>query len=99
MKLQQFRTVGLYRYSGSNCNGRRYELSKKNSRKNNREKCGLYDWIKKNQPLLYKDIEDYFKDFASEVKSKTIMDKKHGRIEKRIYYLLKDLSWLEAQSE
>lgn len=55
--------------------------------------------LKQNQPSLYKDTEDYFNEFAVDISSKTTLDKGHGRIEKREYRLLTDLSWLEQKDE
>ena len=53
--------------------------------------------LKQNQPTLYKDAEDYFKEFSVNIPSKTTIEKGHGRIEKREYQLLTDLSWLEQK--
>lgn len=55
--------------------------------------------LKQNQPTLYKDAEDYFNEFSADIPSKTTLDKGHGRIEKREYQLLTDLSWLEQKYE
>lgn len=55
--------------------------------------------LKQNQPALYKDAEDYFNEFFADIPSKTTLDKGHGRIEKREYQLLTDLSWLEQKDE
>ena len=55
--------------------------------------------LKQNQPTLYKDAEDYFKEFSVNIPSKTTIEKGHGRIEKREYQLLTDLSWLEQKDE
>ena len=55
--------------------------------------------LKQNQPALYKDTEDYFKEFSANISSKTTIEKGHGRIEKREYQLLTDLSWLEQKNE
>lgn len=55
--------------------------------------------LKQNQPSLYKDTEDYFKEFSDDIPSKTILNKGHGRIEKREYRLLTDLSWLEQKAD
>lgn len=51
--------------------------------------------LKQNQPVLYKDTEDYFNEYYKEIPSTTTLDKGHGRIEKREYRLLTDLSWLK----
>ena len=55
--------------------------------------------LKQNQPALYRDVEDYFNEFQSELPVKTTYDKGHGRIEKREYRLLTELSWLEQKDE
>ena len=55
--------------------------------------------LKHNQPSLYKDTEDYFKEFSDDIPSKTTLNKGHGRIEKREYRLLTDLSWIEQKAD
>lgn len=55
--------------------------------------------LKQNQPVLYKDTEDYFNEFFAKLPSKTTIDKGHGRTEKREYQLITDLSWLEQKDE
>lgn len=55
--------------------------------------------LKQNQPGLYKDTEDYFNEFPTDILSKTTLEKGHGRIEKREYQLLTDLSWPEHKSD
>lgn len=55
--------------------------------------------LKQNQPLLYKDTEDYFNEFSDNIPSKITLDKGHGRIEKREYRLLNEISWLEQKDE
>ena len=55
--------------------------------------------LKQNQPTLYKDTEDYFNEFSADIPSKTTLDKGHGRIEKREYQLLTELSCLEQKDE
>lgn len=55
--------------------------------------------LKQNQPELYKDTEDYFRAFSADIPSKTTIEKGHGRIEKRVYQLLTNLSWLEQKDE
>lgn len=55
--------------------------------------------LKQNQPELYKDTEDYFRAFSADIPSKTTIEKGHGRIEKRAYQLLTNLSWLEQKDE
>ena len=49
--------------------------------------------------ILYKDTEDYFKEFSDDIPSKTTLNKGQGRIEKREYRLLTDLSWLEQKAD
>ena len=55
--------------------------------------------LKQNQPALYRDAEDYFNAFLSELPVKTTYSKGHGRTEKREYRLLTDLSWLGQKEE
>ena len=55
--------------------------------------------LKQNQPALYRDTVDYFCDFSEKIPSKVTYDKGHGRIEKRIYRLLTDISWLKQKDE
>ena len=55
--------------------------------------------LKQNQPVLYQDTVDYFDEFAEEIPLKITYDKGHGRIEKREYRLLTDISWLEQKDE
>jgi len=55
--------------------------------------------LKGNQPALYKDTEDYFSAFGSELATFRTAEKDHGRIEIREYKLLTELSWLEQRQE
>ena len=55
--------------------------------------------LKQNQPALYKDTEDYFNEFCDDIPMRSTLDKGHGRIEKREYQLLTELSWLEQKDE
>lgn len=61
--------------------------------------------LKKNHENLYQDVEDYFK-FIKDENFKDIehqfvrtVEKGHGRIETREYYLISDISWLETRNE
>lgn len=63
------------------------------------KKAGYTIGLKQNQPALYQDTEDYFKEFSGERASKVTYDKGHGRIEKREYCLLTDLSRLAQKDE
>lgn len=61
--------------------------------------------VKGNQPTLMKDIVDWF-DFAEENKFKDFeydyhktLDKGHGRIEKRKYYITEDIDWLAMKGD
>lgn len=51
--------------------------------------------LKENQLGLLADISLYFTHFSSELPTLVTHDKDHGRIEKREYRLLSDLSWQE----
>lgn len=55
--------------------------------------------LKQNQPVLYKDTQDYMNEFSAELPTIKTSEKGHGRIEKREYRLLSDLSWLEQKKE
>ena len=50
--------------------------------------------LKENQPGLWNNISLYFDSFSEELPVLVTKEKGHGRIEKREYRLLKDLSWL-----
>lgn len=54
--------------------------------------------VKKNQSMLHDDIETYFDYEKSMARSKTL-NKDHGRIEQREYYLETDVSWLTDRNE
>lgn len=61
--------------------------------------------VKGNQPALFKDIVDWF-DFAEQNEFKDFicdsaktLDKGHGRIEKRKYYITEDIEWLDARKD
>ncbi len=43
--------------------------------------------IKQNQPAVYKDTEDYFKDYFSKLPVFETNESEHGRIEKLEYQL------------
>lgn len=59
--------------------------------------------LKDNQPNLRKDAEDYFCDALRntrqypEIQAKKTVEKGHGRIETRRYYLATDIEWLEQK--
>ena len=53
--------------------------------------------LKQNQPSLYKDTKNYFKELSDDISSKTVLNKGHGRIEKNEYRFLTDLSWFEQK--
>ncbi len=67
--------------------------------------------VKENQPTLYKDVQDAFKDSrdtstrpmdqpaALAVESYTSTDKGHGRVEERTTHVCTDLSWLSTSSK
>ena len=50
--------------------------------------------LKLNQPALFQDVKDYFDSFENDAQRTKTSEKGHGRIEKREYYLLTDISWL-----
>jgi len=61
--------------------------------------------LKKNQETLYDDVERYFQHALEEnfkdmeYQSLRTVEKGHGRIEVREYYLVSDISWLEGKNE
>lgn len=55
--------------------------------------------LKGNQATLLNDVSLYFKDFSHEIPKYTTNEKDHGRIEKREYQLLTDISWLEQKND
>lgn len=55
--------------------------------------------LKGNQPALLEDVSLYFQDFIKGLPSLATQDKDHGRIEKREYRLLTELSWLPERSD
>ena len=55
--------------------------------------------LKGNQPALLEDISLYFEHFRKECPCFTTRMKDHGRIEKREYRLLTDLSWLSQRQD
>lgn len=55
--------------------------------------------LKGNQPALLENAALYFEHYAKELPYQITKEKDHGRMEKREYYLLTDLSWLEEQRD
>ena len=55
--------------------------------------------LKGNRPALLEDISLYFKHSQEELPCFVTKMKDHGRIEKREYRLLTDLSWLPQREE
>lgn len=60
--------------------------------------------LKENQPTLHDDVKLYFDEEIITESKKTLeekgvyyktLEKDHGRIEKREYYMVKDISWLD----
>ena len=67
-----------------------------------RIRAGTADYViglKGNQPALLEDISLYFEHFSEELPNFETRVKDHGRIEKRDYRLLPDLSWLPQRAE
>ena len=66
-----------------------------------RIRAGKADYViglKGNQPALLEDISLYFEHFSEELPNFETRVKDHGRIEKRDYRLLPDLSWLPQRA-
>lgn len=55
--------------------------------------------LKRNQPQLFEDSSLYFDSFSSELPTLTTQEKGHGRIEKREYQILTDLTWLPERGD
>ena len=55
--------------------------------------------LKGNQPALLEVVSLYFQDFGKELPSIVTRDKDHGRMKKREYRLLADLSWMPERSD
>ncbi len=55
--------------------------------------------LKGNQPALLEDVSLYFDHFSGELPSFITRTKDHGRIEKREYRLLTNLSWLSQRAD
>ena len=67
-----------------------------------RIRAGKADYViglKGNQPALLEDMSLYFEHFSGELTNFVTRVKDHGRIEKREYRLLTDLSWLTQRAE
>lgn len=61
--------------------------------------------LKENQPVMYNEFVEYAKDciadplLSSKYSTVTTVDKGHGRIEKRKYYLFNDIAWFAEQKD
>ena len=55
--------------------------------------------LKRNQPSIQENVSLYFDSFEDDLPAFIIKEKDHGRMEKREYRLLTDLSWLSEQKE
>lgn len=78
---------------------------KKTAEKIIESKCNYVLQVKRNQENLYNDIELMFKDFLNGKNDESKLDiyetleKGHGRIEKRICYVLSNIDWLYSKEE
>lgn len=61
--------------------------------------------VKENQPKLYEELKEFF-EFAEKMKFTDVkheffqtVEKDHGRIETRSYYLIENLEWLEVRQK
>lgn len=68
-------------------------------RKIHEKKANYVIALKGNQPTLLEDAPAYFQTFTPELPMTHNLEKDHGRIEKRSYYLATDLSWLPERKE
>ena len=55
--------------------------------------------VKENQPGLFGDIRDYFAAFSEKCPHNRTVEKGHGRMEQREYFLETDLDWLEQKND
>ena len=55
--------------------------------------------LKENQLALYNDTAANFRDMPQELPTKETVEKDHGRLERRTYSLLTDLSWEEDREK
>lgn len=62
--------------------------------------------LKDNHPTLCEEVKDYFAAVLGEdallypeVQMETTLEKGHGRIEKRYYYLTEDIDWMESKAD
>ncbi len=55
--------------------------------------------LKENQPAMYRDVDLYFQNMTDELPSCETMEKDHGRLERRTYFLLTELSWEEERKK
>ena len=55
--------------------------------------------LKGNQRTLHEDVGRYFNDFDKETERTSTLEKDHGRIEKREYFLEAGIEWLSQKSE
>lgn len=55
--------------------------------------------LKEKHRTLHDDAALYFETFGGEAEKIKTIDKGHGRIERREYMLLRDISWLEERGE
>lgn len=55
--------------------------------------------LKENQPTLLDDTRRYFEYCKDSIETVKTLEKGHGRIEKRVYSLLTDISWMEQRNE
>jgi predicted transposase YbfD/YdcC len=66
-----------------------------------RQKADYVITLKKNQPKLHTEVEEYFLYNPESAKGaiKTVYEAGHGRVEQREYWLLTDLKWLPMRAE
>ena len=55
--------------------------------------------VKENQHELYEDAKESFEEFESESSCFSTLEKDHGRIEKREYQILDNLSWVTQRTK
>lgn len=55
--------------------------------------------LKSNQPALSEDVELFFKEFLEGCSHTQTLEKGHGRIEKREYFLTNEIDWLSQKAD
>ena len=61
--------------------------------------------LKENHPTVYDEVKVYFESalnephFYGDIQKAKTLEKGHGRIEKRVYYLTDEIGWMEDKAQ